>query len=118
MECILWVYESESDHQQQPCVVRKDNLCPYLGFLGMQEIVFQHGLPSPYVVANSCPASHRESDACIFLFTTVPDWDILGKVSMRTGGLQRGVNKAEREDFRFCRSVVQIFTLWAVQQHY
>jgi len=118
MECILWVYESESDHQQQPSVVRKDNLYPYLGFLGMPEIVFQHGLPSPYLAAVSCPASHRESGACIFLFTAVPDWDILGEICVRTGGLQRGVNKAEREDFRFRHSVVQIFTLWGVQQHY
>jgi hypothetical protein len=65
MEYILWVYESETDHQQQPSVLCKDNLCPHLGFLGMLEIVFEHGLPSLYLVAVSCPASHRESDACI-----------------------------------------------------
>jgi hypothetical protein len=89
MECILWVYESETDHQQQLSVVRKDSLCPHLGFLGMPEIVFEHGLTSPYLVAVFCPASHPESDACIFLFTTVLAWDILGKVSMHTGGLRR-----------------------------
>jgi hypothetical protein len=71
MECILWVYESETDHQQQASVVRKDNLCPHLGFLEMPEVVFEHGLPSPYFVAVSCLASHRETDACIFRFTTV-----------------------------------------------
>lgn len=86
MECILWVYESETDHQQQPSLVSKDNLCPHLGFLGMPENIFEHGLPSPYLVAVSCAASHRESDACTFLFTTVLAWDVLGKVSMRTGG--------------------------------
>jgi hypothetical protein len=89
MERILWVYKSESDQQQQPFVVGKDNLFPHRGFLGMPEILFELGLPSPYLIAVSCPASHRESDARIFLFATVLAWDILGKVSMRTGGLRR-----------------------------
>ena len=61
------MYEPETDHQQQLSVVRKDNLCPHLGFLGMPEIVFEHGLPSLYLVAVACPASHRDSDACISL---------------------------------------------------
>jgi len=89
MERILWLYESESDQQQQLSLVGEDNLCPHLGFLGKPKIVFEHGLSSPYLIAVCCPASHRESNACIFLFTTILAWDILGEVSMRTGGPRR-----------------------------